>query len=283
MKKTKLCSSVLAVSVAALFSTAVFAQEFSAFEYPENINVVGLGIASVPDFYGSDKQQGAPVPILHYRFAGDRYVQVLGPEAKLNLVDRKDFRVGPVLRFRAKRDDDVDNDIVKRMKRIPTATELGLFAEYHLYLDPSNRFRKLVFGADVLGNTTGVYNGATTNLRVNYFHPFSQSWTGGRVVIGSIGMGLFFASESFNTKYFGVTGSDVALYPSLGGREYRPGSGLTSVKIPFSVTTQLDKRWLLTFGGRYEHLLDDAKDSPVVRENGNGNQWAVGIAASYLF
>jgi outer membrane scaffolding protein for murein synthesis (MipA/OmpV family) len=55
------------------------------------------------------------------------------------------------------------------------------------------------------------------------------------------------------------------------------------VKIPFSLSTQVNRQWLLTFGGRYERLLNDAKDSPVVQRHGDANQWQVGVAATYLF
>ena len=124
-----------------------------------------------------------------------------------------------------------------------------MFAAYDLYLD-NEPLHKVVFSGDIVGNTTDVYTGATTNLRVTYYHPFSR-WIN-RPSVGSIGLGLFFASEGFNPTYFGVTGSDVALYPSRNGAAFLPESGLTSVKIPFSVTTQLQQRWLLTVGGRYE-------------------------------
>ena len=102
-------------------------------------------------------------------------------------------------------------------------------------------------------------------------------------MIGNVGVGMFFASSSFNRRYFGVTGSDVALFPSLGGQEYRPDSGLTSLKFPFSLTVQLEKKWLLTFSGRFEYLLDDARDSPVVDDRGDANQWRLGVGLSYLF
>jgi outer membrane scaffolding protein for murein synthesis (MipA/OmpV family) len=55
------------------------------------------------------------------------------------------------------------------------------------------------------------------------------------------------------------------------------------VKIPFSLSSQVSRNWLLTFAGRYERLLNDAKDSPVVNRRGDANQWQVGIAATYLF
>lgn len=280
----RLCGGALAAAGALLASPMASAQDMLPLELPENINLIGLAVASVPDYYGSSKNDAAVGPLARYHFqGGNRYVQVLGPEVTLNLLEQKEFRAGPILRWRGRRDDDVDDDVVKRMRPVPSATELGAFAAYHLFLDPARPLHKVVFSADVTGNTNNVYNGATGNLRATYYYPFPQSWMGGRSTIGTVGFGMFFASGDFNRRYFGVTGSDVALYPSLGGREYVPDSGLTSIKIPFSVTTQLDKRWLLTVGGRYERLLNDAKDSPVVDQRGDASQWGIGAAVSYLF
>lgn len=285
MKNVKLYSGALAITAAMLVSPFAASQEMEAFE-PEqdNINLIGLGILSVPDFYGSDKTQGAAAPIFRYSIkGGNRYVQLLGSELTLNLVDRKDWRAGPILRVRARRDDDVDDAIVKQMRPIASAPELGAFVAYNLYLD-NNKLHKVVFSGDIVGNTNSVYTGASGNLRVNYYYPFPQTWAK-RLTVGQIGLGMFFASDNFNRTYFGVNGSDIALFPSLNGVEYDPSGGLTSVKIPFSITTVLDqnKKWLLTVGGRYEHLLGDAKDSPVVDQRGNANQWAAGLAISYVF
>lgn len=281
MKNFKLYSSSLAAAAALLVAPYAAAQDQIPVELPEQINLVGLGVFAVPDYYGSGDNEAAIAPIARYSWDGTSYVQLLGPELSVNLSPIKEWRVGPLLRFRGRRDDDVDDDVVSRMRPVATATEMGVFAAYHMPLDPNRPLHKVVFSADVVGNTNNVYDGASGNLRVNYFHPFDQAMIG-RPMIGTIGFGLFFASKSFNEAYFGVTGSDVALFPELGGREYRPDPSVTSIKIPFSLTTSLSKEWLLTVGGRYEALLDDAKDSPVV-ERGDDNQWTFGIAASYQF
>jgi outer membrane scaffolding protein for murein synthesis (MipA/OmpV family) len=55
------------------------------------------------------------------------------------------------------------------------------------------------------------------------------------------------------------------------------------VKIPFTLMAQLNPKWLLFFAGRYERLLGDAKDSPIVDRHGDSNQWSLGVAATYLF
>lgn len=282
MTALKLRCKTMAAAAAMLVAQSGIAQDMIPFEFQDRINVVGLGLVAVPDFYGSADNEGAAAPIVRYWFAGDRYVQLLGPELTLNLVDRKDFRAGPVIRVRGRRDDDVDDEVVKRMRPIASTTEVGAFAQYHLYLDPGQPLHKLVFEADIVGNTGDTYNGATGNLSVNYIYPFQKSMVGNKT-IGSIGFGMFFASSSFNRAYFGVTGTDVALFPTLGGRQFEPDSGMTSIKIPFSLTMQVDKQWLVTVGGRYERLLGDAKDSPIVENRGDANQWALGAAVSYAF
>jgi outer membrane scaffolding protein for murein synthesis (MipA/OmpV family) len=284
MKKFKRLGTGLAVTAAMMAGHGASAQELIPFQLDGDTNLIGLGIVSTPDFYGSDKNDGAAAPLLHYNFdawGNPMYVQIIGPEIRLNVVPRKDFRAGPLIRWRQRRDDDVDNDVVKRMRPIASATEIGAFVAYHMPLD-SNPLHKVVFTGDLTWNTNGVYDGATGNVRATYFHPFEAGmW--GKPLLGSVGFGLFFASDHFNDRYFGVHGTDLALYPERGGIPYTAESGLTSIKIPFSLSSQIDPKWLITLGGRYERLLGDAKDSPVVERHGNENQWTIGIAASYLF
>ena len=284
MNRSKLLGAGLAATAAMIMSHSATAQEIIPLEPTGETNLVGLGVFSVPDFYGSDKNDGAVAPLLHYNFdawGNAMYVQVIGPEIRLNLSPRKDVRYGPLLRWRQRRDDDVDNDVVARMRPIASATELGAFVAYHMPLD-ANPLHKVVFTGDVSWNTNGVYDGATGNVRATYFHPFASGMMG-KPLLGTIGFGLFFASDHFNDRYFGIHGTDVLLYPERGGIPYTAESGLTSIKIPFTLSSQVDPNWLITFGGRYEKLLGDAKDSPIIERHGNDSQWTLGIAASYLF
>lgn len=284
MTKSKLLGAGLAATAAMVFSHGAVAQEIIPIQLSEDTNLIGLGVFSVPDFYGSDKNEAAAAPLLHYNFSlggTPMYVQVVGPEIRLNLVPRKDWRGGLLARWRNRRDDDVDNNVVKFMTPIPSATEIGAFAAYHLPLD-ANPLHKVVFTGDVSWNTNNVYDGATGNLRATYFYPF-PSGLGGKPLLGSIGFGMFFTDDDFVDRYFGVRGPDVALYPELGGVPYRAEGGITSIKIPFTLTSQVNPNWLITVGGRYERLLEDAKDSPIVRRTGDDNQWTFGIAASYTF
>jgi outer membrane scaffolding protein for murein synthesis (MipA/OmpV family) len=285
MTKSKLLGAGLAATAAMMFSQGAFAQAGGvAPEFDAGKNMVGAGIFSIPDFYGSDKYKAAGAPVIHYNFDAwgyPMYVQFIGNELRLNVSPVQDWVGGPLLRFRQRRDDDVDNEVVKRMMPVPSATEIGGFVSYNLPLD-ANPQHKVVFTGDVTWNTTGVYNGATGNLKATYFHPF-EGGVGGYPLLGAVGFGLFFASDHFMDKYFGVRGSDLLLYPERGGVPYIAKSGLASIKIPFMLSSQVDKNWNVMVAGRYEHLMEDAKDSPIVKQHGSDSQWTIGIAAAYVF
>jgi len=53
--------------------------------------------------------------------------------------------------------------------------------------------------------------------------------------------------------------------------------------ISFDLTQALSKAWLLSFGFRYEMLMNDAKNSPITSQRGRSTQWINGIVLSYLY
>jgi outer membrane scaffolding protein for murein synthesis (MipA/OmpV family) len=270
-----------------MFSHGAAAQEIIPFTLTKDTNLVGLGVFSLPDYYGSDDYEAKAAPLLHYGFGDGMYVQVIGPEIRVNVAPRSymqghDFRAGPLLRFRERRDDNVSDNVVKHMRPVPSASEIGLFAQYNYSVDPNQPLHKVVFQGDFTYNTTHVYNGATGNIRATYWYPFQQGIMG-YPLVGTLGFGFFFGSDHFANKYFGVGQTDTPLFPNRNGLRYKANGGLVSIKVPFSLTSQIDPKWLVTLAGRYERLLNDAADSPIVKNRGSENQWIIGIAGSYLF
>lgn len=267
---------VIALAIALLgVSSAVSAQGFAP-EAPDDINFIGLAVGSVPDYSGSANNTGGAGLYGRYLFSGQRYVQVLGPELTLNLVDSPNWRLGPVLRYRFARDSDVEDSVVKRMRKIDSTTEAGFFVSYRLKLG-QEPLHQVVFTGDVTADTGDVHGGTLGSLRVNYFHPFGQK------LIGNIGLGVQYTDDDYTQTYYGVTGSDITLYPSLGGKAYKPSGGVTSIRVPIGLSAPLSKNWMISGGLRYERLQGDAKDSPIVSERGDPDQWIYGIGAAYLF
>ena len=280
----------LAASGAMLVVAGAGAQEVIPVEMPQEVNMVGAGAFGLPDFYGSEDYHPEGAGFLHVNFGNGMWLRVIGPEVRLNVLPSnvtldygqfRNLRAGFLYRARPTRDTDVDDAVVRQMRRIPAASELGMFASYEWPL-PGDPLHKIVFGADVAYNTNNLYGGATGSIKATYFYPFPQG-LGGRPLLGSAGFSLFFASDHFTDRYFGINGADLAAFPERGGTPYRPEGGLVSFRIPFQVTSQFDRHWGLTLAGRYERLLGDAKDSPIVDRRGSANQWVFGGAVNYAF
>lgn len=282
----------LAASGAMLVIAGAGAQEVIPVEMPQEVNMVGAGAFGLPDFYGSEDYHAEGAGFLHVNFGNGMWLRVIGPEVRLNVlpsnmnlpqtfIPLNSLRAGFLYRARPTRDTDVDDAVVRQMRRIPAASELGIFASYDVPMSP-DPLHKIVFSADVAYNTNNLYGGATGSIKATYFYPFPQG-LGGRPLLGSAGFSLFFASDHFTDRYFGINGADLAAFPERGGTPYRPEGGLVSFRIPFQVTSQFDRHWGLTLAGRYERLLGDAKDSPIVDRRGSANQWVFGGAVNYAF
>jgi outer membrane protein len=283
-----LCSSLAAAG--ALLTQAASAQEFIPVDLPTETNQVGAGVYAVPDFYGADGYHVEGAPFLHANLSNGMWIRLIGFEGRLNLIPTDltqafpqlgEFRAGLLWRSRQSRDNDMGDEVVKRMRPIPAASEAGVFASYSLPMagDP---LHKIVFSGDASWNTNSVYTGAIGNIRATYFYPFPQQ-IAGLSLLGSAGFSLFFTSDHFTNRYFGIDAQDVALFPERGGVPYEARGGLTSIRIPFQLTSQIQRNVSLTVAGRYERLLQDAADSPIVRSRGNENQWVIGVSANYLF
>jgi len=291
LKKTLAFARTAWAAGAMLCGAGAMAQELIPVELPDERNMIGAGAFASPDFYGAEDYHAEGAGFMHVNLGNGLWLQLLGQELRLNVVPGyvgqnyqafNTVRAGFIYRGRQSRDTDVDDEVVKRMQRIPVASEVGVFASYSMPMPGNNPMHKIVFSGDAAWSTNTVYTGAVGTVRATYFYPFAQG-LGGKPLLGSAGFGLFFASDHFNERYFGIQGPDLALYPELGGVPFRPDGGLASIRIPVSLTSQLDPHWSVTVAGRYERLLNDAADSPIVRTRGNENQWTLGAAINYYF
>ena len=259
------------LALAASVPTVAFAQS-GVFDPQDGVNAIFLGIGSAPDFMGSDDNQAVPAVIARVYLGNTRrFVQLLGPQLSLNLLNSEDWQFGPQLVYRAKRDNDVDNPVVKQMREVDSEVEFGVFVArtWKLSNDPRHRFG---VRADY-GHGEGEFG----TLTANFWLPVSPQ------LVLNFGGGLAYGSSKWTNNYFGVNGSDVALFPSLGGRTYVAGSGLYDFRLNIGAIYHVTKNWHVGAGYRYSQLQGDAADSPIVRDQGNKDQHIFGIAVGYAW
>lgn len=256
---------------AALLSGPVVAQ--TSFLNPqEGVNGIIVGVGSAPDFMGSDDNKAVPAVMARiYLGQTRRYVQLLGTQLSLNLLNSEGWQLGPQLNFRSKRDSDVDDPVIARMRPVDSEVEAGIFVghTWRLSGDPRHRFG---LRADVQSGE-GSFGTATANLW----------WPVSKAVVLNLGGGFAYASGKWTDHYFGVNGTDIALFPSLGGAPYVAGSGIYDFRFNAGAVIHLSPKWHVGVGMRYQQLQGDAADSPIVKQRGNRDQFIFGAAVGYVW
>ena len=242
-------------------------------EIPKVRNYVGLAIGAVPDYMGSDDYTGGIAPAGLIKFGrSERYTKLIATEVSVNVLDNKNWAVGPVLNYRFERSD-VDDELVDRMRDIEGAFEGGLFAAWSWIQqrDPRHRFTTSV---QFLHDISDEHEGYLANVSARYFKPVSRPLT------LSIGTTLTYGSEDYMQTYFGVDADNAA---RSGLRQFAADGGVRDIRVPIMVLWSLSPKWHLTGGLVYSRLLGDAADSPVTDDRGTEDQVFVGVGLAYAW
>lgn len=236
--------------------------------------VVGLGIAIVPDYIGSDDYRVAPLPFVKYTFRGsERYIKLAGPELSVNLLNSESFYLGPLLRYYSSRNDDVDDNVVKKMDKIDSGLSVGGFAAYEIKeSEPRN---KVNFTFKFLTDVSSEYSGYLMDLDVTLWRKVAPKWD---VFVGA---GTTYADDNYMDTYFGVNNNNRGSATLAELPNFNADKGIRDLRAQGGAIWYFDKNWL--FGGllRYQYLLNDANDSPVVDKRGDPSQLSAAIIAGY--
>jgi outer membrane protein len=94
----------------------------------------------------------------------------------------------------------------------------------------------------------------------------------------SLGVGATYADEDYMETYFGVSPSDA---DRTALPVFEADGGIKDVRILPAVVVHLSEFWHVGVGARYQRLLGDAEDSPVVDDRGSADQFMAGLAVAY--
>ena len=83
-------------------------------------------MGSYPDYIGSDGYSVGVAPVARIGLGGERYAQLFATELKVNLVNHRNWRLGPNLLYRFGRKN-VHDRIVNEMDEIDGSLNLGLY------------------------------------------------------------------------------------------------------------------------------------------------------------
>ena len=162
----------MAAAIFAGFGQRAHAQQAGGvvIDLPEVRNYVALAAGVVPDYMGSDDYTAGVAPAGLVKFgSGERFARLIVTELSVNLLDSRNWRLGPVLNYRLARDD-VDDDVVDRMRDIDGTFEAGVFGGWTWigHEDPRHRFTTSVPFLHDLGDQHGGY---LISASARYFRP----------------------------------------------------------------------------------------------------------------
>lgn len=225
----------------------------------------GPGIAFRPAFPGADKLEPQPWPLIDvYRPGRGPAFETPDQSFGFGIVGGDRLRIGPALRIDGGRDEE---DAILGIGNVGTTIEGGAFAE--AYVSPSVRLRGEVrkgFGGHkgVVGDVgADVIMGSPQTLHM------------------SIGPRARFANGRYVRAFFGINPEQSTL---TGLPAYNVDGGLHSAGALAFASYRLSSHWGIEAYARYDRLLGDAKDSPLVlSEVGSRDQFEAGVGLSYRF
>ncbi|TDJ71741.1 MAG: MipA/OmpV family protein [Proteobacteria bacterium] len=227
---------------------------------------LGIGLAAVPDYEGSEDYQGVPVPIVRVDWRSRRYVAFTGTRFRANLLSGfKKWQAGPMLNYNPGRDD-VDNDRVDALRDIDNTIEGGGFVIF----DAGKWETHLQFLTDV----DDEHDGSLATFRQSYKRPLKNR----RLL--TLNFSLTYADDDYMETFFGIDTNNAA---RSGLRTFEAEADFKDVEVSVAFLRNVSKRWNIAYSLGYKRLLGDAADSPVVDDEGSADQFFGAIIGSYTY
>ena len=221
---------------------------------------LGLGVSAGPRYDGSDDYLAQPVPII-----GFSRITLPGVGQFGGTSPRRGVFIFPTFDYIGSRDEG-DSGELRGTDDIDWALALGLGGGYRY--DWWRVFAQVDYGFNG-------YSGFRGQFGVDAVVEPVDRWT------FSVGPRLSWAGGDYMQTYFGVSGSEAR---ASGGRldQYSAGSGLRAFGVSSLASYAVSDKVFLTLNARYDRLVGDAADSPIVKA-GSENQFTFGAGLSYRF
>jgi MipA family protein len=262
-----------------LFATAAAAQD--EVDDGGDSFTIGLGGAYAPSYEGSDEYVLTASGLVRGRVSGFNfysratalYFDVIreAPDAPVN------FELGPMANVRFDRASRIKDDQVEALGELDTAIELGGFAGITKN-GVLHDYDLLTVRLDVYHDVTDTHDSTIWAPNLEYGTPLSTT-----VFVG-VGLSAEHVGDGFARTYYAVTpagaaASGLSPYDLDGGWKNWRGTLLGT----WSLSGDLRRGFALFAVGSYARMLGDFKDSPIVSDAGDADQYFAALGLSYTF
>jgi outer membrane scaffolding protein for murein synthesis (MipA/OmpV family) len=180
------------------------------------------------------------------------------------------WRLGISGRYIPERND-VDDNRVNELQNVDASGMLGVMGGYDFIAGPQQDLGVMV---DAKTDVSGNDNGSLATLQ-----GFYGTVLGPRSRLG-LSVDTTWANNVYMKSYFGVTEKNAE---RSGLHPFNAHPALKDVGATVAYTYAFGERWGITALARYDRLLNDAADSPIVDDSGDPNQFIVGLLVNFTF
>lgn len=246
----------------------------------DTVTVAG-GVATVPDYVGSDNYRLIPAIAIRGKVSGFSFTS-RGTYLYFDAIphrgaDKVEFNVGPIAGVRFNRTSHVKDPVVNLLPKLNRAIEVGGFAgvSFHGLVDP---YDTLGFRVDVFHDIGNAHKSTVFSPNLEFSTPLS------RRTYASANVGAEFVSNRFADYYFSISPAD-ALRSGL--PVYNAGGGMKDWKagllVNQSITGDLLGGLSLFGTAQYTRLVGDFRRSPIVSQRGSASQWLAAAGLAYTW
>lgn len=233
-------------------------KDLSEAELLIRVGVIG-GVA--PEFRGSDEYNFSAAPNLH--IVWNNFIYLKGRKLGLQLLDSESFYAGVFVRYTGGRSD--RNDGLEGLGDISRTFTSGAYFNYrHKGIRLKSEVRHDFFNEG--HGTLAIFSLGT---RIPWEMPLFY-----------LGIESTWASKEYMASFFGVNN-----FQSMrsGLSRYSPDAGIRDVSLNLGSGYEFGEHWSIAGQLRFQHLLGDAADSPIVTDSGSRNSFVLGLGLNYTF
>lgn len=243
---------------------------------------IGFGIGPFPEYEGSDDYVATAMPLIDIREQGAYFIKgasintndsllsagltLLHFSYSENSTRRMQIVMGPLVRAYGGRDEN-DSDVLNGLGDIDRSVGIGGFIEF----TAGDWLANLSVSPQDVGNDN---DGTLATFDIAYTTSIKDD------LKLSTGLSTSWANDDYMQGYFGVTDAQAT---QSGLSRFDSESGFKDVGLHMKASYSVSPSWSLEGQLGYWQLLNDAADSPIVKDEGSADQVRGLVGLSYKF
>lgn len=233
---------------------------------------VGVGVLAIPEYEGADDMQAVPMLAGRVNY-NQYYVETKGLGLRANVSPYPNVEFGPTVNFRFGRDDDVDNDAIASLSEVDDAFEAGGFVKVP-FRGVFNQMDELSLNAEILTDVSDAHEGTLITFGPSYSYAVQPR------LRMTTSLSATYANDDYMDAYYSVSATDAGV---SGLSEFEAEGGIQDIGLTLVVNYAINQKWGVIGLLGYKELLGDAKDSPIIDDEGQSGQFMSGLGVSYRF